>query len=105
MTVFRRWSVCALLHQPRQMFTAAEPPGVGTDKYDTTAVAMIALLKYGTGIAPFNRGAAGDTTSGIPFPTPAATQWELVEAAAKQLKRILGEFIPHAAQGGGVSNR
>ena len=30
-----------------QMFTAEEPAGVGADKYDATAVAMIALLKYG----------------------------------------------------------
>src|SRR5271157_4561681 len=37
-----------------QMFTAEDPAGIGTDKYDTTAVAMIALLKYGTGV-PFNR--------------------------------------------------
>jgi len=37
-----------------QVFTAAEPAGVGTDKYDTTAGAVIALLKYGTGV-PSNR--------------------------------------------------
>ena len=45
-----------------QMFTAAEAPGVGADKYDTTAVAMIALLKYGTGVPFQPDGAAGDTT-------------------------------------------
>jgi transposase len=84
-----------------QMFTAAEPPGVGTDKYDTTAVAMIALLKYGTGV-PFNRMERLETQLGIPL--PAATQWELMEAAAKQLKRILGEFIRQAAQGSVVHN-
>ena len=84
-----------------QMFTAAEPPGVGTDKYDTTAVAMIALLKYGTG-EPFNRMERLETQLGIPL--PAATQWELMEAAAKQLKRILGEFIRQAAQGSVVHN-
>src|SRR5580658_10440623 len=80
-----------------QMFTAAGPPGVGTDKYDTTAVAMIALLKYGTGV-PFNRMERLETQLGIPL--PAATQWELMEAGAKQLKCILGEFIRQAAQGG-----
>ena len=37
-----------------QVFTAAEPEAAGPDKYDATAVAMIALLKYGTGV-PFNR--------------------------------------------------
>src|SRR5271165_5553576 len=84
-----------------QMFTAAEPPGVGTDKYDTTAVAMIALLKYGTGV-PFNRMERLETQLGTPL--PAATQWELMEAAAKQLKRIWGEFIRQAAQGSVVHN-
>jgi len=84
-----------------QMFTAAEPPAVGTDKYDTTAVAMIALLKYGTGV-PFNRMERLETQLGIPL--PAATQWELMEAAAKQLKRIWGEFIRQAAQGSVVHN-
>src|ERR1700684_4476039 len=84
-----------------QVFTAAEPAGIGTDKYDTTAVAMIALLKYGTGV-PFNRMERLETQLGIPL--PAATQWELMEAAAKQLKRILGEFIRQAAQGSVVHN-
>ena len=85
-----------------QVFTAAEPAGVGTDKYDTTAVAMIALLKYGTGV-PFNRMERLETQLGIPL--PAATQWELMEAAAEeQLKCILGEFIRQAAQGSVVHN-
>ena len=48
-----------------QVFTAAEPPAVGTDKYDTTAVAMIALLKYGTGV-PFNRMERLETQLGLP---------------------------------------
>jgi hypothetical protein len=33
-----------------QVFTAEEPEGVGADKYDATAIAMIAQLKYGTGV-------------------------------------------------------
>ena len=37
-----------------QVFTADEPEAAGPEKYDATAVAMIALLKYGTGV-PFNR--------------------------------------------------
>jgi transposase len=37
-----------------QVFTAEEPEGVGPDKYDETAAAMIAQLKYGAG-TPFNR--------------------------------------------------
>src|SRR5579863_3404755 len=35
-----------------QVFTAEEPEGVGPEKYDETATAMIAQLKYGSG-TPF----------------------------------------------------
>ena len=84
-----------------QVFTAAEPAGVGAGKYDMTAVAMIALLKYGTGM-PFNRMERLETQLGIPL--PAATQWELMEPAAGSLKPILDEFIRQAAQGGVVHN-
>jgi hypothetical protein len=34
------------------VFTAQEPEGVGPEKYDETTAAMIALLKYGSGM-PF----------------------------------------------------
>ena len=84
-----------------QMFTAAEPAGVGAGKYDMTAVAMIALLKYGTGV-PFNRMERLETQLGIPL--PAATQWELMEPAAGSLEPILDELIRQAAQGSVVHN-
>jgi transposase len=84
-----------------QLFTAEEPPSIGSDKYDTTAVAMIALLKYGTGM-PFNRMERLETQLGIPL--PAATQWELMEPAAGSLDPILDELIRQAAQGGVVHN-
>jgi transposase len=32
-----------------EVFTAGEPPSAGPEKFDATAVVMIALLKYGTG--------------------------------------------------------
>jgi hypothetical protein len=32
-----------------QLVTAAEPEGVGAKKYDATASAMIAQLRYGSG--------------------------------------------------------
>ena len=37
-----------------QVFTAQEPEGVGPEKYDETAAAIIAQLKYGSG-TPFYR--------------------------------------------------
>jgi transposase len=79
-----------------QMFTAAEPAGIGAGKYDMTAVAMVALLKYGTGM-PFNRMERLETQLGIPL--PAATQWGLMEPAAGSLEPILEEHIRQAAQG------
>ncbi len=84
-----------------QVFTAAEPAGVGAGKYDMTAVAMIALLKYGTGM-PFNRMERLETQLGIPL--PAATQWELMEPAAGSLEPILDELVRQAAQGSVVHN-
>jgi hypothetical protein len=33
-----------------EVFTAQEPEGIGPKKYDETAAALIALLKYGSGI-------------------------------------------------------
>ena len=84
-----------------QVFTAEEPAGVGAGKYDMTAVAMIALLKYSMGI-PFNRMERLEEQLGMPL--AAATQWELMEAAAKPIEPVLEEFIRQAAQGGVMHN-
>ena len=54
-----------------QVFTAEEPEGVAAEKYDETAAAMIAQLKYGSGI-PFYRLERLEEQLGIPL--PAATQ-------------------------------
>ena len=83
------------------MFTAEEPAGVGADKYDATAVAMIALLKYGTGV-PFHRMERLEGQMGLPL--PAATQWELMKPAAGSLEPVLDEFIRQAAQGSVIHN-
>lgn len=79
-----------------QVFTAEEPEGIGPDKYDATATAMIAQLKYGTGV-PFTRLERTERQMGIPL--PAATQWELVEQAAAVLKPAFDQLIWQAAQG------
>ena len=50
-----------------QVFTAEEPEGIGPDKYDETAGAMIAQLKYGSG-TPFYRLAQLEQQLGIPLP-------------------------------------
>ena len=79
-----------------EVFTAAEPENAGSDKYDVTAVAMIALLKYGTGV-PFKRLEKLEAQLGMPL--PAATQWELMEAAAKWLKPLAGRVHPAGGAG------
>ena len=79
-----------------QVFTAKEPEDIGLDKYDATATAMIAQLKYGTGV-PFTRLERTEGQMGIPL--PAATQWELVEQAAAVVKPAFDQLIWQAAQG------
>jgi transposase len=79
-----------------QVFTAEEPEGVGPDKYDETAAAMIAQLKYGSGI-PFYRLETLEQQLGIPL--PAATQWEIVKEAAETIEPAQEELIRQAAQG------
>ena len=79
-----------------QIFTAKEPEGIGQEKYDETAAAMIAQLKYGSGV-PFHRLEQMEDLMGIPL--PASTQWEVVEEAAALMKPVHDELIRQAAQG------
>ena len=79
-----------------QLFTATEPEGVGLEKYDATAAAMIAQLRYGSGV-PFKRLERRQANLGIPL--PAATQWELIEEAAEPLQAAVNELVRQAAQG------
>jgi len=79
-----------------EVFTAESPPGVGTEKYDASAAAMMALLKYGTGL-PFNRIAKLEKSLGIPLPV--ATQWDVVSRAAVRLAPAYKELVHQAAQG------
>ena len=79
-----------------QIFTAKAPAGVGKQKYDESASAMIALLKYGAGL-PFNRLERLQRGFGIPL--PASTQWEIVAHACEKLSFPYEELIRQAAQG------
>jgi transposase len=79
-----------------EVFTAPEPEGVGAEKYDETTAAMIALLKYGSGM-PFYRLEKLEQLLGIPL--PASTQWEIAEEEAEMIKAARDELIRQAAQG------
>lgn len=84
-----------------QVFTADRPEGVGPEKYDATAGAMIGLLKYGSGV-PFYRQEQLQQNLGIPL--PASTQWEIVREVASVIAPAHDELIRQAAQGDVVYN-
>jgi transposase len=84
-----------------QVFTAAEPDGVGPDQYDETTGAMIAQLKYGSGV-PFYRLEKLQASLGIPL--PASTQWEIAAETAEILQPAWAELLRQAAQGEVVYN-
>lgn len=79
-----------------KLFTAQAPDEAGKDKYDETAGAMVALLKYGASL-PFNRLEKLQECLGVPL--PASTQWEMVERTADQIHPVYSELIRQAAQG------
>ena len=54
-----------------QVFTADESANACPDRYDETAMAMIALLKYGTGV-PFERLQRLQQQLGMPLPADAS---------------------------------
>ena len=78
-----------------KIFTAQVPEEAGSDKYDETAGAMVALLKYWSGL-PFNRLEKLQDSLGIPL--PASTQWEMVETSADKIYPAYDELIRQGAQ-------
>jgi transposase len=84
-----------------QIFTAQSPEGIGDEKYDSASGAMIALLKYGSGL-PFNRLEALQESLNVPL--PASIQWEIVEHVADKIAPVYRELIKIAAQGDVLHN-
>jgi transposase len=83
------------------IYTAAAPPEAGEKKYDETAVSMMAVLRYGSGV-PWNRTEGLQANFGIPL--PAATQCEILTANAVPLQPALEELKRQAAQAEAVHN-
>lgn len=81
-------------------FEAEPPEGVGQERYDETAKAMIGLLKYGCGL-PFYRIEKLGKNLGIPLPS--STQWDKVEEASFALETVWKELVRLAAQGDRVN--
>ena len=79
-----------------RIYRATAPGGIGERKYDESSAAMIALLKYGSGL-PFNRLRRLEGNLGIPL--AAATQWDLVYSRSRLIEPVYRELISEAAQG------
>lgn len=84
-----------------QVFNAEPPEGLGDDKYDSASGAMLALLKYGSGV-PFYRLEGLQESLGIPL--PASTQWEIVEQVGQKIDPVYKQLIKEAAQGDIIYN-
>jgi len=83
------------------VFTAPLPPEAGSKKYDETAGSMLALLKYGHGMA-FNR--LKHLQASLDVPLPASTQWELVKEVTDNTSPAHEALLTEAAQGEVVHN-
>jgi hypothetical protein len=84
-----------------EISTAPAPDGVGSEKYDETAAAMVGTVKYGAGL-PFNR--LERLQAGMGIPLPATTQWEIVERAAERLEPVHAELVNQGASGSVLHN-
>lgn len=72
------------------------PPEAGDKKYDDSAAAMVALLKYGCGL-PLNR--LEKLQGHLGQPVPASTSWDILDAAAITLAPVHDSLVNDAAQG------
>jgi len=79
-----------------EIFTAQPPAQAGVEKYEASAVSIIAMLRYGLGF-PFNR--LDRLQQDLEIPLPASTQWEIVSAAYDSFTPVYEELIRQAAQG------
>lgn len=84
-----------------KVFCGCDPEKFGSQKYDESAAAMIAVLTYGTGV-PFYR--LGGLQENLGIPLPASTQWDMVHRAAKLVAPAFEELIRQAAQGDVLHN-
>ena len=78
-----------------EVYEAEAPPEVGEKKYDASAAAMIALLKYGSGV-PWDRLERLEASLGIPL--PASTQCEIVTEVAEGMRPAWEELIRQAVK-------
>ena len=78
-----------------KLFKATPPADAEGQKYDETAAAIIALLKYGSGL-PFNRLQRLEANLGIPL--PASTQWGVIHARIPELRPVYQALIEEVSK-------
>jgi transposase len=83
------------------VYTARAPDEAHGEKYDETAVSMIAILHYGAGV-PFHRLA--HLQRDLDTPLPASTQWDLVNEGHDLVEPAYDELLRTAAQGNVLHN-
>ena len=81
--------------------TAQAPTEAQGPKHSETAVAMMALLRYGTGM-PLNR--LEHLERDLDTPLPASTQWDAVNANVGAVRPVYDEFARIGAHGTVVHN-
>ena len=79
-----------------KIFTANPPGNIGEEKYDAKSGAILALLKYGSGV-PLYR--LGKLQASLGIPLPPSTQWEIIEKVADKIHPVYTALIHKAAQG------
>lgn len=79
-----------------EVFTAQAPQEAQGPKFDDTAVAMIALCRYGTGL-PHNR--LERLQRNLQTPLSSSTQWDALASRAPELKPALEHLEHLGAQG------
>ena len=84
-----------------EIFAPPAPEEAGPEKYDESAGAMVALLRYGSGV-PFNRIEQLQESMGIPL--PASTQWDIVRTDAEPASYAYDELARLGAQGNVIHN-
>jgi len=84
-----------------KVFTADLPVEAGLQKYDESASAMLAVLRYGSGL-PLNR--ITKLQAGFGIPLAPSTGWDVVEKMADQIHPAYTELIRQAAQGDVIHN-
>jgi hypothetical protein len=78
-----------------EVFAAKPPPGVGEEKYDASAAAMLGLMRYGTGLPMYRLEKLQDS---LKTPLPDATQWDILAEASESMAPVVAALVHEAAQ-------